>query len=1075
MPRLTTAKQKQNKPLVVVAGGAGFIGSHLSESLLNSGVEVIGLDDLVTGSMANIASFRRHPHYEFVECNVNQKIPDSILERPVTHVIHAMGIDTHSLSQNATLASLLTGSFGTKNLLDLSVKKGATFLLLSTINIYEGMVSSTSLDHYFGSTDNQKAQYSHFEAKRYAEGLCQMYADEYNLDVRVVRLSEVYGPRMDLCDSTFLDTMLQQTLDGSDLIVQDDGNQEIYLTYVDDAVYGISKLLFAEGEQFHRSIYPLVSSEKTSIISVAYTLRTFLPPGKEIKFMPQAHKADFRLPKVSFERAKRDLDWEPEVNITDGLKLTVESFRKGSSQQQRQHKVGRELLSTMAPVLATESVRPAAGVQIKNQAEKKVDFPAQPVLVPLMDGEGSALNNNLPFRSKRESLTPDSSEAVAASTAAVTNKNTTSSGKKQEKRSGLEVKKRPASWWKRLLFAAVLIGLYAALGRPLLHTVSYAVAGGLAMQQGRSAVESLDFKASADHFSRAQDYLAEARQASTGLGWPASVVGLGQTQHELEQGLAALATTADGLTTLSVAGEPWPGQLHELLQFHNRSDSTDATQAATTDIQALVDQSKIGLRQSRQQFSQAISLLSGSESTKVAGASMVAGEETIGERGLLAGFLQSARNLLVEAQTMLDQADQALDVLPQVLGADDKKSYLAVFQNSNELRPTGGFMGSYALIQVEQGRISTFKIDDMYNPDGQLHTDLPAPAPLQQELGVSQLFIRDANWSADVVTSGRQVADLYEAATKESIDGVLFITTKAIKPLLSSLGPLHLENFNETVTADNFAMLAQEHSNVGFVPGSTGKRDFLGVLAETLLARIEQGDSGDWLKAGQAITQGLHNREIQLYAEDPAVALLIDQQDWSGRTKVTDGDYLRVVDANVGANKSNYYVTRQTEYSVNVDRDSHLSGVAKISWQHTGTSGTWPGGNYRNYVRLYVPLGSTLIGASNFDVEQLDVYAEGDKQVFGGYVTVPYDSQKTVEVAYALPARLGLLENSGDYNLLWQKQSGTGTEDLMVAFNAPIFLDASQISSGGTNKDGQIVWHKDGSTDFAFEAHLQQD
>ncbi len=1057
---------------MVIAGGAGFIGSHLSESLLNSGVDVIGLDDLATGSMANITSFRRHPHYEFIECNVNQKIPDAILERPITHVVHAMGLDTHSSTKNATLASLLTGSFGTKNLLDISVKKGATFLLLSTVNIYEGMASSTSLNHYYGSTENQQAEYSHVEAKRYAEGLCQMYADEYNLDVRVARLSEIYGPRMDVCDNTFLDTMLQQTLNGSDLIVHDDGNQEIYLTYVDDAIYGISKLLFAEGEQFRRSIYALVSSEKTSVISVAYTLRTFLPPGKEIKFMPQTHKPDFQLPKISFDRAKRDLDWEPSVNITDGLKLTVESFQKGSSQQLRQHLVERELLATTTP--AVDPVRPAAAVQLISNTNKKANPPAPAEPIPLLATDNSESTNKLPFRGKPDptalkvakAAVPTPVSKDTANLSAAQNKKS-SSAKEPEVKNAVKVRKRPASWWKRLIFAAILVGLYISLGRPVLHTLSYTLAGGLALQQGKSAIESLDFQASATHFTQARDKFNQAHQSVKGLAWPASVIGLGSSQREAEHGLAALTAVADGLTTLSVAGQPWPEQLHALLQFHHPSSSP-------VDIQALVDQSKIGLQQSQQQFSLASGVLSGSGSTKVAGAALASGQETIGEAGLFAGFLQSARTLLAQTQSTLAQASQALDVLPQVLGAHGKRTYLVAFQNSNELRPTGGFIGSYALIQVDQGRISAFKIDDIYNPDGQLHTDIPAPAPLQQELGVGQLFIRDANWSPDAITSGQQVAELYQAATKESVDGVIFITTKAIKPLLANLGPLHLENFNETVTADNFSMLAQTHSNVGFVPGSTGKKDFLSVLAETLLARIEQGNSGDWLQAGQALAQGLSQREIQIYVKDPAVALLIDQQDWSGRTKVTNGDYLRVVDANIGANKSNYYITRQTDYSINVDRNSHLTGVAKISWQHAGTSGTWPGGSYRNYVRLYVPLGTTLISASNFDVENLDVFTEGDKQVFGGYVTVPYDSQKTVEVAYTLPSRLGLLENNGNYNLLWQKQSGIVDEKLSVAFNPPVFLNTTQISTGGETKDGRIIWRQKGSNDLTFSAQLQQ-
>ena len=477
MSKTRTSKNK-NTPVVVVAGGAGFIGSHVTEALLNSGVKVIGVDDLVTGSIANIASFRRHPNYEFIECNLNQKIPESLSKASITHIISALGTDTHSQSRNATLSSLLTGSFATKNLLDLAVKTGARFLLLSTINIYDGLASSVSLQHYFGSSDIQKAQFSNYESKRYAEGLCQLYADEYNLDVRVARLSEVYGPRMDLCDKTFLDTMIQAVLGGQDLIVEHDGNQEIYLTYVEDVVYGLIKLLFAEGQNYPRSIYPFVSSEKVSVLSVAYTLRTFLPPGKEVKFVPQTTKDSQQLPTIAFDRTKKDLDWQPEVTITEGLKHTVVSFQEGKSQLIRQHKVGRDQLVTQAKV--TEKSKQSPTATPKKPSTKAPDTPSIPSSpVPLIQ-DSSVEAVNLPYRS-----TPNKSEKGG------------SEQSKSEVGSKPPGDKAPlgqkTSWWRRLIFAAVLIGLYATLGRPVLHTTAYGVNGAVQARQAASAAKSLLF------------------------------------------------------------------------------------------------------------------------------------------------------------------------------------------------------------------------------------------------------------------------------------------------------------------------------------------------------------------------------------------------------------------------------------------------------------------------------------------------------------------------------------------------------------------------------------------------------
>src|SRR5690606_36404527 len=140
--------------------------------------------------------------------------------------------------------------------------------------------------------------------------------------------------------------------------------------------------------------------------------------------------------------------------------------------------------------------------------------------------------------------------------------------------------------WKKLIFVSVLVGLYFSLGRPIVHTASYSVAGGLAMQNGRESVESLDFSAAADQFKLAQEHFSHAHKASTGSAWAASLVGMKQSQQEVERGLAALAATADGLQTLSLAGKPWPAQLKALLQFQNPTE-------APSDVHALLSQSKV--------------------------------------------------------------------------------------------------------------------------------------------------------------------------------------------------------------------------------------------------------------------------------------------------------------------------------------------------------------------------------------------------------------------------------------------------------------------------------------------------
>jgi hypothetical protein len=264
------------------------------------------------------------------------------------------------------------------------------------------------------------------------------------------------------------------------------------------------------------------------------------------------------------------------------------------------------------------------------------------------------------------------------------------------------------------------------------------------------------------------------------------------------------------------------------------------------------------------------------------------------------------------------------------------------------------------------------------------------------------------------------------------------------------------------------------YADVGFEPGSTGKTDFLGAMANQLLNRLQHGGDALLLPVAKAGYAGLLTKEVTLWARDDQVQKVLARQQWVGGMTATKGDYLRVVDANLGANKANYYVTRRTEYAINVDRDSALHGVVKVTWKHTGTSATWPGGDYLNYVRIYVPDESVLSATSGFRDDEVTVSKESGKTVFGGFVKVPYASEKTVEIRYSLPLSLSLPEQDDGYHLTWQKQSGIVEEPLRVIFNAPLFLEAASTGGGQTQPNGSIEWSGHQLTDTSLQLKLER-
>jgi hypothetical protein len=389
-----------------------------------------------------------------------------------------------------------------------------------------------------------------------------------------------------------------------------------------------------------------------------------------------------------------------------------------------------------------------------------------------------------------------------------------------------------------------------------------------------------------------------------------------------------------------------------------------------------------------------------------------------------------------------------------------------MLQNSNELRPTGGFTGSYIELEIANGQLTTFKIDDIYNPDGLL-TETNPNQSLIQKADNHALPLRDANWYADIPASAAITIDKYKQATGRQVDGVVYLTLHAVKPILQQLGPIYLEEYQETVTAQNFDTLAQTHSNTNYISGSTNKKDFLGVLSQQVINQLNQPAKIPSL--AQAISTGLQTKEIQLYSTNPDIQLLIAQYNWGGLTQQASTDYLRVVDANVIGNKSNHYIYRSTNYHVNVDRQGQLSAVTTINWDHTGQSATWPGGDYQNYLRVYAPLGATLTDSQGF-ADKVISYTESGKQVFAGLVSVPYNHQTQAVLRYNLPLHLSLANTDYAYQLAWQKQSGILSEPLNIQFNAPTFLQFQSASSGAINQPGRLSWSKAGDTDQHFSS-----
>src|SRR6195256_3958943 len=312
-------ESKVSKKTAVVTGGAGFLGSHLSDRLLAEGFRVIAIDNLITGSPDNIAHLAGNPDFRFIRQNVSEFI---FVPGAVDFVFHFASPASPIDYLEHPIPTLKVGALGTHNSLGLAKDKGAKFLLASTSECYGDPLVHPQNEDYWGNVNPIGPRGVYDEAKRFAEAMTMAYNSFHRLETRIVRIFNTYGPRMRLNDGRALPAFIGQALRGEDLTVFGDGSQTRSFCYVDDLVEGIYRLLLSD----YALPVNIGNPEQITLREFAEEIITLTGTKQKIVYMslPQDDPKQ-RQPDIS--KAKELLGWEPKVNRAEGLKITYEYFK----------------------------------------------------------------------------------------------------------------------------------------------------------------------------------------------------------------------------------------------------------------------------------------------------------------------------------------------------------------------------------------------------------------------------------------------------------------------------------------------------------------------------------------------------------------------------------------------------------------------------------------------------------------------------------------------------------------------------------------------------------------------------
>ncbi|MBU2566769.1 DUF4012 domain-containing protein [Patescibacteria group bacterium] len=392
------------------------------------------------------------------------------------------------------------------------------------------------------------------------------------------------------------------------------------------------------------------------------------------------------------------------------------------------------------------------------------------------------------------------------------------------------------------------------------------------------------------------------------------------------------------------------------------------------------------------------------------------------------------KNQIITSQDVVREFAMLSDALVGFLGKDDLKTYLFVFQNNAELRPSGGFMGSVAEIRLDRGRIESIYVPPggTYDLKGQLTERVQSPRPLQL---INPLWqFQDANWYADFPQTAEQIRWFWSKSGQPTLDGVIAVNADFMNKVLAVTGPIEMPEYGKTITADNFFIETQKAVELEYDKEDNTPKKFIGDLFDALLAKLPEMDKSDWLALAASASEGLKTKDIQVAMFDKDDAAFVNRFGWNGRLKEAPGDSLAIIGANIAGQKTDIVVEESVKHETNIHADGTITDKLIINRKHNGIKGDlFTGVRNVQYLRVYVPKGSRLISASGFEppsetlfkkpldtdpknllLEQVELSArqgpgtvwqaiEGDRTVFGGWLQLDPGMSQEIILVYEIP------------------------------------------------------------------------
>lgn len=410
------------------------------------------------------------------------------------------------------------------------------------------------------------------------------------------------------------------------------------------------------------------------------------------------------------------------------------------------------------------------------------------------------------------------------------------------------------------------------------------------------------------------------------------------------------------------------------------------------------------------------------------------------------------------------------NALHSILGFDKKRTYLFLFLNNTELRPGGGFIGVYGLVEVNKGVPSVVEVQGTEILDGRAPKNFESvpPQPLAYYLDIDRWLFRDSNWSPDFKISSQKTLDLYKkegGVGANEVDAIIGITPTVLEEVLRITGPIEYEGI--TFSADNFIKTLEYEVEYGYAEKGihfNDRKKIISGLTKKMVKKIGTDIFSNWSSYQNMVNKMVEQKHIMVYTDDSATQKIIELKKMAGRVKDSNGDYLLYVDANLGALKTDAAMRRHLTYSFEPEKDKYIATVT-MEYRNTGDF-DWRTTRYRSYARIFVPKGSQFISVEGGKNSNVDQGIELGKKWFGTFVVIEPKQEHKLIWKYYVDNGINDTLKKGNYQLEVQKQLGTIGHGLSLDLDFATKLKSATPSELANNH---------GDSKYSYTTNLEVD